>query len=150
MRAFITIVFLLVSFVCRAAEDDGATIFRRCEAVANFDVKAASLQAVSDFNYCVGFLRGIVPLLHKIHAYYASAIPSLIDPIKEVQIANTYLSASRYLGQDPCLPEDLTIQSAAVIVTKYGRGHPEFLSKSDSDFVADALISAHPCAKSLQ
>lgn len=150
MRAFITIVFLLGPFVCRAAEDDGATIFRRCQAVANFDVKATSLQAISDFNYCIGFLRGIVPLLHKIHAYYASAIPNLIDPIKETQIATTYLSVSTYLGQDPCIPDDLTIQSAAIIITKYGRDHPDLLAKSDFEFVADALISAHPCAKSLQ
>ena len=55
-------------FVCRAAEDDGATIFRRCQAVANFDVKATSLPAISDFDSSGSNLAALF-LYCTVHAY---------------------------------------------------------------------------------
>lgn len=149
MRTFITIVFLLVPFACRSAEDD-ANIFRRCQPVANYNFRDASFQSISDFNYCTGFLRGLIPSLRKLHSYYGSGIPNLIHPIKEEKIATSYLSIAQYLGQDPCLPDNLTIQTAALIITRYGQDHPEYLTKPDHEFATDALINAHPCAKTLQ
>jgi Rap1a immunity proteins len=59
-----------------------------------------------------------------------------------------YSSVSAQTGFTPCLAQGLSEPKARLITTKFMDEHPEVMAQGAASVIAEALVSAFPCANS--
>jgi len=68
------------SFTGNAQDNGSNALFNSCEAVANNTISDPAQL------YCTGFIRGIIPVLYKVHSFYEVSFPNLTYPITDQSV----------------------------------------------------------------
>ena len=136
-KVVIYLVFLTLSFLNSAhAELDGKDLLRDCRFFIQWtegaDDSKLTVESGVYAYYCAGLVRGIL---------------SEMIVMKVLKDEN-YIKDTSPIGSPalfPCTPESVTTPQFVRITVKYLEDHPEFLHRSDSTLVRDAITEAFPC-----
>lgn len=100
---------------------------------------------VNDANFCAGSLVMLLPALTSLHIFYEARFKNKIDARNDKEEAARYILMTSAIGADACPPGDISVNTASLIVVKFGREHPEALSWTAFQFAGMAFQSTYPC-----
>lgn len=98
----------------------------------------------SDWAYCVAYIDGVTDG----YVWSGLLIHGLIDGEPTKDGKRTLSGVFELLKNEFCLPNNVTRQQMALVVSKYLADNPALLNQPSSDLVIGAVAKAWPCAKS--
>ena len=97
--------------------------------------------------FCLGYLQATRAALERIHRNYRTQFPNYGNWDDRDFVASWIAAQVISEAQDICFPEEISIKILAVILSQYGKEHPEKLTKNMFDFASVAFVSAYPANK---
>jgi hypothetical protein len=108
------------------------------------DVKQHKMESVV---FCLGYLQATRAALERIHRNYTTQFPNYGHWDDRDFVASWIVAQVISDAQDVCFPEHINTKILAMILSKYGKEHPEKLTIGMFDFASEAFKAAYPANK---
>jgi len=140
----------LITALAQQTRNDGAFLYEACSVVASApgDPPKISPELLPKAMFCFGYLHAIHAALLKIHDYYKWTFPTYGQWKTDETFVNGWLATQVLLAADVCFPNNMRTKTLAMIISKYGKEHPEDLTKNMFDFAGFVFQSAYPPSRS--
>jgi hypothetical protein len=149
MLCAVVVVLIAGSASGQQARNDGAYLYEACSPLASApeDLSRTSPQELTKAMFCVGYIHASHAALLRIHEHYKSIFPSY-GQWKDQTFVLGWIATQVLLAPDVCFPSNVRPKTLAMIISKYGKEHPEELTRDMFVFAASAFQSAYPASRS--
>ena len=151
-RATICAVLMMLipaTALAQQARTDGAYLYEGCIVLASEPEdfsRPLNPKELSKAMFCLGYVHAIHAALVKIHEYYKT-FPNY-GSWKDETFVTGWSASQALLASDVCFPDKVRPKTLAMIIVKYGKEHPEDLTKNMFVFAGFAFQSSYPPSRS--
>jgi len=128
-------------------DGDGVSLYDRCTAAASASEDLSNLKGaeLTKATTCLSYLVAVHAALSHVHQYYKSTMLNYGNWTDET-FHKEWVANQVLLAPDVCFPDQTTPKTLALIISGYGKQHPQDLIKLDRfDLAAAAFANAYPC-----
>jgi hypothetical protein len=145
----VMMVLTTATSLAQQARNDGAALYEACNVVASApeDLSNVKQLELTKAMFCVGYLHASHAALLKIHEHYKSLLQNY-GHWKDETFVKGWFASQLLLAPDVCFPKNVRPKTLAMIISKYGKEHPETLTQDMYLFVGYAFQSAYPPTRS--
>jgi hypothetical protein len=134
------------------ARNNGADIYEACSVLASsVGDPPTSLKGNDYFHamFCAGFVSATYTVLLRVHEHYKNTLQNY-GRWNDEKFVKGWAASQLTLGFDVCFPEEkMRPKILAMIISKYGKEHPEDMAHVNSfDFAGAAFQSSYPPSRS--
>jgi len=144
-------IFFLAATTAQAqqagGDGDGVSLYDRCTAAASAAEDLSNLKGadLTKATTCLSYLVAVHAALSHVHQYYKSTMLNYGNWTDET-FHKEWVANQVLLAPDVCFPDQITPKTLAMVISGYGKQHPQDLTKLDRfDLAAAALANAYPC-----
>jgi hypothetical protein len=131
---------------CRAEENTGAALYRKCEIyLAGVNGKHLSAAQANDAGDCSGFIDAAVAAARLAHARHGLLLRGEEPPGNVDKTAYQSFAFGVLLGADICLPDSIAPREVAARLYRWGRLDSELLYAGELSLLHFVLIQSYPC-----
>jgi Ssp1 endopeptidase immunity protein Rap1a len=146
------VVMMLIpaSASAQQARSDGAYLYEGCIVLASEPEdfsRALNPKQFSKAMFCLGYVHAIHAALVRIHERYYKSFPNYGN-WKDETFVGGWFAEQISLAPDVCFPNKVVPKTLAMIIVKYGKEHPEDLTKDMFVFAGFAFQSTYPPSRS--
>lgn len=141
---------MLVATLAQAQGSNSASnLYETCNALAEAPEDLSDLNGQELINavLCGAYVDAVHAALYRIHAYLKGTLRDYGN-FKDEVFVKGWIASQALLAPDVCFPETIKPKILAMIISKYGKEHPEQLSDDSFWFAARAFVEAYPLTRS--